>query len=775
VVKAKFFCFCFFFTAIIVNPVISQNDFYNTDSVREVRIYFQESNWDYILDSLHTYVGEDGRLLGDVVIDGKLLHNIGVRYKGYSSFNPSVVKSPFNIDLEYNYNSQNYEGYTKLKLSNVIGDPSFIREVLSYEIARKYMPASMANFANVYVNDTLLGLYTNVEAVDKNYVEKRYDSRNNSFFKGAPENLDTSPGDNASLAYSHGADTTGYKPYYKLESDDSETGWPDLLRLIYILNNDTVNLDTVLNIDQTLWMHALNYSIVNLDSYIGYSQNYYLYMDDNGRFNTNVWDFNLSFGSFRETDGISSLSSLTYLQAVPKLKKLNPLGILTADAYPPRPLIKNLLLNSTYKRMFLAHMRTIINENFKNGYYYTRAQELQNNIDTFVQNDNNKFYSYSDFLTNLDTTTGSGSSKYIGLKELMYGRMSYLDTFPGIQGAPVISDIAHDPEYPENGNETWIQAKISGANDIFLAYRFKTKGIFLRAPMYDDGSHHDGIAGDGIYGASFIFSGHALQYYIYAQNDSAGIFSPERAEYEFYTIQPAAQPGDIVINEIMAKNTNSVSDQNSEYDPWIELFNTTNENISLKTLYLSDDPEIPTKWAFPDTAIKAKSFISIWADNDVTQNGLHTNFNFYEDGGQLILYCQNNIVIDSVAFGIQTSGKTYGRYPNGSGPFVYMLPTPGKYNYVGTTPLSGILLYPNPADNKISMEFSSAENIQSVEIFNSSGQKIISENFPGQGLTDSEIYSINIIELHDGIYILKVVTENNALTKRFVVVKEKLY
>ena len=50
------------------------------------------------------------------------------------------------------------QGINKLKLSNVIQDPSFIREVLSYEIARKYMPASLANFANLYINDTLWGL-----------------------------------------------------------------------------------------------------------------------------------------------------------------------------------------------------------------------------------------------------------------------------------------------------------------------------------------------------------------------------------------------------------------------------------------------------------------------------------------------------------------------------------------------------------------------------------------------------------------------------------------
>jgi hypothetical protein len=770
VVKAKFYCIFFILSVFIVNPLLSQSNFYNADNIREVRIYFQEGNWDHILDSLHLYVGEDGRLLGDVSIDGTMLYNVGVRYKGYSSFNPGVVKSPLNIDLEYNNNNQNYQGYTKLKLSNVVGDPSFIREVLSYEIARKYVPVSNANFANVYVNDTLMGLYTNVEAVDKNFADTRFDSRNNSFFKGAPENLDTSPGDNASLANTHGTDTTGYKPYYKLESDNSETSWPDLLRLINILNTDTANLDTVLDIDRALWMHAFNYSVVNLDSYIGYSQNYYLYMDDNGRFNPILWDFNLSFGSFRETDGISSLSSLTFLQAVPKLKKLNPLGILTADAYPPRPLIKNLLLNSTYKRMFLAHMRTIINENFKNNFYLTRGQELQNLISTYVQNDSNKFYTYTDFQNNLDTTAGSGSSKVIGIKELMEARIAYLDTFPGFSGAPAITNISNEPEFPLQGEEAWITANASGADEVILGYRFKTNGLFRRVYMYDDGNHHDGISGDGIYGVSFTTTGSVVQYYIYAQNDSAGIFSPERAEYEFYSIQPKLKTGDIVFNEIMADNSNTISDQDGEHDAWIEIFNTTNENQNLKNLYLSDNPGNLNKWAFPDTTINANSYIIVWADNDISQSGLHAGFILPENDGQLFLSYGTNQYIDSVTYGLQLSEKTYGRYPNGYGAFVYMKPTFARNNYIGTTPLSDFLLFPNPASNSIYLEMMNHDNFVSYKIYNSKGQKVISGNFNFETSPfSSALYKIDISDLNNGLYIIKAETTNNSVIKKIII------
>lgn len=51
--------------------------------------------------------------------------------------------------------------------------------------------------------------------------------------------------------------------------------------------------------------------------------------------------------------------------------------------------------------------------------------------------------------------------------------------------------------------------------------------------MYDDGNHNDGAAGDGNYGTSFVVSSGKMEYYVYAENNLAGIFSPARAEHEF--------------------------------------------------------------------------------------------------------------------------------------------------------------------------------------------------------------------------------------------------
>jgi len=170
------------------STIYAQYSFYDTDTVREVRIYFYDSNWDALLDSLYV-LGDEQRILADISIDGNLYDSVGVRYKGFSSVSVNRVKNPFNIKLDYIIDDQNHQGIKKLKLSNVIHDPSFVREILSYEIARKYMPASQANYCNIFINDTLWGLYNNVESVNKSFLIKHFDSKYNTFIKGNPENI----------------------------------------------------------------------------------------------------------------------------------------------------------------------------------------------------------------------------------------------------------------------------------------------------------------------------------------------------------------------------------------------------------------------------------------------------------------------------------------------------------------------------------------------------------------------------------------------------------
>ena len=77
---------------------------------------------------------------------------------------------------------------------------------------------------------------------------------------------------------------------------------------------------------------------------------------------------------------------------------------------------------------------------------------------------------------------------------------------------------------------------VENSSYVYLAYRFRPQDRFVKVQMYDDGNHNDGAANDGTYGISVDVDALDMQYYIYAENSLAGIFSPERAEHEYYNL-----------------------------------------------------------------------------------------------------------------------------------------------------------------------------------------------------------------------------------------------
>jgi hypothetical protein len=276
--------------------------------------------------------------------------------------------------------------------------------------------------------------------------------------------------------------------------------------------------------------------------------------------------------------------------------------------------------------------------------------------------------------------------------------------------------------------------------------------------MSDDGNHQDGEAGDGLFGAMLTLAGQTLQYYIYAGNDSAGVLSPERAEYEFYTVQPAILPGDVVMNEVMAAG----------YDSWIELLNTTTEPLDLNGMAISYDPVSSVRWNLPDTVIGAKGYyvFNPYADKGVTQPG---TFPLSDAGGALALVNSGGGAVDSLAYGQQVPGKTTGRYPNGYGPVTFMPPTGGSHNRIGTTPPSGFLLYPNPARETVYLETGCCQGPMTVTIYSSTGDIVMEREYFCGKESVPEAFPVGISSLGSGLYLVMVSNNGDIATKKLIV------
>ena len=727
--RKLFFLITFF---SIVSTSFSQDVF--DIGIRNIEIFFSEPNWD---DTLDLYYANDlgERLIADsVIIDGEVDQDVGIKYKGNSSYNINNVKNPLNIKLDYIHNGQSVDRYNVLKLSNGFRDPSFVREVLSYEIAREYMPASKATYANVTVNGNLLGLYSCVQSVDDDFTNEHFYERNGPFFK--VENTGISiPGCFGTLGIlEYYSDTNCYQRAYEMQSAND---WTKLSNFLDTLNNYFSEIENVMDIDRTLWMMAFENLTVCLDGPINsIPHNLYLFKDNNGRFSPILWDMNMAFGTFK--NGLPQPVTTQDLQE---------LDVFHGISDNQNRMTTQIFSSDQYKRMYIAHIRTILNEQFVNNAYYTRAMQLQAIINSSVNTDPNGFYSHSEFISNINSSIGSPSS-IVGLTELMDPRVTYLQGLLEFTASPpTINNISSNPISVTPHSSVTISAQVSNATEVFLGYRFKFHDAFTKVTMIDNGT--------GLYSATINVDARDVQYYIYAENNDAGIFYPERAEKEFYQLPVV---GSLVINEIMASNINAVADQNGEYDDWVELYNGSNFSLNLSGYYLSDSENNLSKWSFPNVSIPANDYMIIWCDTaGNSQSGLHTTYRLSAAQEEVYLTDPTGLVIDAVHYVNMPTDVSYARVPNGIGTFVHQSQTHNANNQNSTSITESnnvntrLRVYPNPSNNRIYIIGAKGN----LKIYNLMGKKFFLMD------VDSTI-SVDISNWESGIYFVK---SNNKVIK----------
>ncbi len=502
-------------------------DFYDLNTVQEIKLNFPTENWSYFLDSLR-YNG-DGLFLGKVEINGQPFENVGVRYQESKSFTPGDKRNSLEIELNYINKNQNFQGHSTIILSHSLRDPSMVREVLSFEIARDYVPAPKANYARVEVNGENYGLFVNIEAVDPVFLDTHFGSSGNALFKVnhfAGDN--TPPGCKSKIfgSLEYDSNVSCYLNNFKKLSDH---GWDDLMELAKMLNQQPDKIESVLNVDRTLWMLAFNNLLVNLSSYSGqHSVNYYLYKDDDGQFNPIIWHLNLTFGSFKNTGQGSDLN-------LKDLQNMDPLLHLD-DA--SKPLISNLLKNEFYKKIYLSHVKTILEDFFSNGRYKKQAQILHDLIRTDFSKDPRDDYSLADFDSSLTKTIGK-RSKIPGIFELMEKRVEYLKSHPALEVLPPEISEVRVIGRPQFSSERVKNFRVVAKVDKFpkrvkLVYRLSGEGDFREAMMYDDGNNNDGKLNDGTFGTIIIPENgeSVIEYYILAENATLVNYSPANYMWE---------------------------------------------------------------------------------------------------------------------------------------------------------------------------------------------------------------------------------------------------
>jgi hypothetical protein len=115
--------------------------------------------------------------------------------------------------------------------------------------------------------------------------------------------------------------------------------------------------------------------------------------------------------------------------------------------------------------------------------------------------------------------------------------------------------------------------------------------------------------------------------------------------------------GGVYISEVYAANT-----AKSGLNDWIELYNGSDEVVSLGGYALSDDADDPCKWVLPAQQIGPNEYIVIEASADPSQQDADTaNFGISPTGETLLFCDATGGVIDAFDTGVLSTGMSSGR------------------------------------------------------------------------------------------------------------------
>ena len=310
-----------------------------------------------------------------------------------------------------------------------------------------------------------------------------------------------------------------------------------------------------------------------------------------------------------------------------------------------------------------------------------------------IKKDTRKLTTFKAYQDGIGMGTDSGRGVSPGLKAFFKGRKSYLDKVPELkQRFPEIESVeARSEQFVAK-----LKSKTTQPDKVYLYWALDPLAKYARAEMFKEGDVYS-------VGVPAAAKGKQIFYYVEARTNDKYLttsFYPATTESKpLYTKKPPKPPvkplakassTDVVINEVMAANKDTIADPQGQFDDWIELANTSDKDVDLSGVYLSDSMAKPQKFQFPEgTKIKAGRFLVVWADGDADDSangagGIHADFKLSKKGESVLLvksYPDGNVkLLDSVEFGAQTAERSFGR--NAAGEFGLQAPTPGKANSV---------------------------------------------------------------------------------------------
>ena len=663
----------------------ASQDLYDETVLRTLELTFKQTNWQTQLTN--NYVSKT-YIKADLKVDGKTYKDVGVRYRGNSSYKAvRSIKKPFKIKFDAFGGTDDLYGYHTLNLNNGFRDPAFVREVLSYKMFRRMEPASRANWVKLIINGRSYGVYINVEQINKDMLKRWFDNVDGFRYRG--ERGAGGTGDDPAFRWL-GTNPLTYRRGYELKSANTTGAWTNLVQTCNVLNNTPAAqmptaVPKILDVDGSLRYLAGNNLLPAMDSYIGgTAHNFYIYEDPKHKRTALLpWDHNATYGGN---------AWLTVLQK----QRLSPWYMSTTK--PNRPLVSKVIVHPEWRARYIAHMRSMIDDFYNWKYAGPIITQYQKLIEAEVQKDPLKLYPFSQFKTSVTTDLqvyiGSRWQWIPGIKPMIEKRTQYLKSLGEFRAVPpTISQLTQTPLVPKDRDTVWVTARIGKPAGLAYARLYwRTIGAYTPAPMFDDGKHGDGAANDGVYGAGIPphSLGHKIEYYVVAQSahlqGGAAATQPTTAGFQppSYVVRHASAVSPIRINEALADNETVIRDPAGDYDDWVELTNTSKTSIDISGYFLSDDVATPKMWTFPaGTTIAPGGFLLVWLDNEPAEGPYHATFKLNKDGESILLSDKTGKPIEMLHLAQQKADRSFGLLPDGNGGEYFL------FNPTGSAPQLG--------------------------------------------------------------------------------------
>ena len=719
---------------------------FDQTTVPKIEVFLAQDSLDIMLQgnlySNHEYLAMCIITKGDTK---DTIHNIGLRLRGNTS--RLAEKKSFKISFNSFDKGRKYKGVEKLNLNSEHNDPSVARAKLVWDFfAYAEVPAARVNHVRLYINNEYRGLYLNVEHIDEEFVKKRFENTDGNLFKCLwPANLNFINSDPESYKFSNDGRRT-----YDLKTNVTEDDYSGLADFIWRLNNTVTNnfqckIEEVLDVNSVLKAMAIDMLTSNWDGVIN-QNNFYLYEDlKTGIFHWIPYDTDNSFGI--DWFGIDWATVDIYQFA-------NRLG-------GERPLYQQMLTLPEYRAKYTYYVDQLIQTYYNNDLLDPALDNVRDMIipfripDTYAQEDYD--WNLSDFNNSFDNFDDA-HVKY-GLKSFITKRKNKaLDQLDDYDILPIMNHTTIE----STENEVKFTADVIddiGVTSVVLHYS-------IDGTEWTESSMH--LNSDNLYSTTVsINTPGVMQYYIKATDSSNQSRNFPNCGHTVINTGYLATPK-LVINEFMASNNNTITDNHGEYEDWIELYNADDTDILLSNYYLSDNSEDFNKWQLPNISLGPDEYLLIWADEDSEQGDTHANFKLSKGGEKIGIYDNENnnyAPLDFIEYGAQNTDVSFGRIPNGVGNFeVLDYSTPNANNDINTAikeiTFQDLSIHPNPASFEIKID----------EIYKG-GEYTISD-IQGNVLI-SAIYEdvINIKDLPSGIYFIAVLSQRNTSVDKFIVVR----